>query len=128
MNFLPGVQPPTIATPLAWCFAFVEGTRFHTSFGHLVDLNRVGELAGIARSNGHVRIGALTRQAVAEHDATVAADTPLLARALPHIGHFQIRNRGTVGGSIYIEYWVPASAKDGESLCVQWRYVKATNS
>jgi carbon-monoxide dehydrogenase medium subunit len=70
------------------------------TFGHLVDLNRVDDLAGITRSNGHVRIGALTRQSTAEHDATVAADAPLVARALPHIGHFQIRNRGTVGGSI----------------------------
>jgi carbon-monoxide dehydrogenase medium subunit len=70
------------------------------SFGYLVDLNTVAGLAGIERSNGHLRIGALVRQAVAEHDATVAADAPLVARALPLIGHFQIRNRGTIGGSI----------------------------
>jgi carbon-monoxide dehydrogenase medium subunit len=70
------------------------------SFGHLVDLNKVGALGAIERQDGHVRVGAVVRQAVAEHDATVAASTPLLARALPHIGHFQIRNRGTVGGSI----------------------------
>lgn len=70
------------------------------TFGHLVDLNGVDELAGIERSNGHVRIGALTRQSTAEHDPTVIADLPLVAKALPHIGHFQIRNRGTIGGSI----------------------------
>ncbi len=70
------------------------------TFGHLVDLNKVDGLAGIERSNGHVRIGALTRQATAEHDTTVASDVPMMAKALPHIGHFQIRNRGTVGGSI----------------------------
>jgi aerobic carbon-monoxide dehydrogenase medium subunit len=70
------------------------------SFGHLVDLNRISGLSAIGRSNGHLRIGAMTRQAVAEHSADVASDAPLVARALPHIGHFQIRNRGTVGGSI----------------------------
>lgn len=70
------------------------------AFGHLVDLNRVPELGGIERSNGHVRVGALVRQAVAEHDTTLAAAAPLVSAALPHIGHFQIRNRGTVGGSI----------------------------
>lgn len=69
-------------------------------YGHLVDLNRVGELAGVEARNGHVRIGAMTRQATVEHDATVAERVPLLARAAPHIGHLQIRNRGTVGGSI----------------------------
>jgi carbon-monoxide dehydrogenase medium subunit len=37
---------------------------------------------------------------VAEHDAVVAGAAPLLAKAIPHIGHFQIRNRGTIGGSI----------------------------
>jgi carbon-monoxide dehydrogenase medium subunit len=41
----------------------------------------------------------MTRQAEAEHSADVAAAVPLLQRALPLIGHFQIRNRGTVGGS-----------------------------
>jgi carbon-monoxide dehydrogenase medium subunit len=71
-----------------------------TRFEHLIDLNRAGDLTGIARSNGDVRIGAMTRQATVEHDATIGADVPLLARATPLIGHFQIRNRGTVGGSI----------------------------
>jgi aerobic carbon-monoxide dehydrogenase medium subunit len=70
------------------------------SFGHLIDLNRISGVSDVARSNGHLRIGAMTRQAVAEHSAEVAAHAPLVARALPHIGHFQIRNRGTVGGSI----------------------------
>jgi carbon-monoxide dehydrogenase medium subunit len=70
------------------------------SFEHLVDLNGVAELTGVERTNGHVRVGAMTRQRVAEHDATVAADVPLLAAALPWIGHVQIRNRGTIGGSI----------------------------
>jgi carbon-monoxide dehydrogenase medium subunit len=71
-----------------------------TRFPHLVDLNRVDELRGVERDNGSLTIKAMTRQAVAEHDDTVAAASPLLAKALPFIGHFQIRNRGTVGGSI----------------------------
>ena len=70
-----------------------------TRFDHLIDVTAVGELQGIERVNGHVRVGAAVRQSIAEHDATVAADVPLLADALPYIGHFQIRNRGTVGGS-----------------------------
>ena len=45
-------------------------------------------------------IGAATTQAVVEHDPTVAVKVPMLARALPLIGHFQIRNRGTIGGSL----------------------------
>lgn len=70
------------------------------AFEHLVDLNKVEGLSGITRDNGTLRIGALVRQAGAEHSADVASSVPLLAKALPHIGHFQIRNRGTVGGSI----------------------------
>jgi carbon-monoxide dehydrogenase medium subunit len=71
-----------------------------TRFEHLVDITRVEELHGIARSNGSLRIASATPQAVAEHEPLVAAAVPLLGRAIPHIGHFQIRNRGTVGGSL----------------------------
>jgi carbon-monoxide dehydrogenase medium subunit len=69
-------------------------------FDRLVDLRLIDELRGVDRVNGDVRVGAMTSQTDAERDATVAADVPLLARALPLIGHFQIRNRGTIGGSI----------------------------
>jgi carbon-monoxide dehydrogenase medium subunit len=68
-------------------------------FDHLVDLNRVAGLDTIERARDHVRVGAVVRQATAERDATVAAAVPQLAKALPHVGHVQIRNRGTVGGS-----------------------------
>jgi aerobic carbon-monoxide dehydrogenase medium subunit len=71
-----------------------------TSFPHLVDVNRVPELAGIEHRDGMVAIGAVTRQAALEHDASIPAAAPLLAKAVRLIGHFQIRNRGTVGGSI----------------------------
>src|SRR5215210_4376005 len=66
-------------------------------FGHLVDVNRVDGLAGLARSDGSLRVGAVTRHRVVERDAEVARLVPLLARATAKVGHFQIRNRGTVG-------------------------------
>jgi carbon-monoxide dehydrogenase medium subunit len=69
-------------------------------FDHLVDLGRIDSLRGIERANGSVRVGAATTQAAVERSDVVAADAPLLARATPFIGHFQIRNRGTLGGSL----------------------------
>jgi carbon-monoxide dehydrogenase medium subunit len=66
----------------------------------LVDINAVPGLDGIARRNGHLEIGALVRHAQAERSPQVGAAAPLIARALPHIGHPAIRNRGTIGGSI----------------------------
>ena len=69
-------------------------------FGHLVDVRRVAGLRGAARFNGSVRVGAATTQAAVGNDAEIAAAVPLLARATPLIGHFQIRNRGTIGGSL----------------------------
>jgi carbon-monoxide dehydrogenase medium subunit len=90
-----------------------------SAFDHLVDLRRVDALRGIARTNGSVRIGATTTQAMLERSADVAAAVPLLARATPFIGHFQIRNRGTVGGSLAhadpaAEYPAAALALDAE--------------
>jgi carbon-monoxide dehydrogenase medium subunit len=66
----------------------------------LVDINAIPGLDGIARHNGQIEIGALVRHAQAERSALVAEHAPLIARALPHIGHPAIRNRGTLGGSI----------------------------
>ena len=60
----------------------------------LVDLNHVAGLDRI-EANGDVRVGALVRQRELER-----APLPLVAEALPHVGHFVTRNRGTVGGSI----------------------------
>jgi aerobic carbon-monoxide dehydrogenase medium subunit len=70
------------------------------SFGHLVDLGRIAELRGLQREDGALRIGAMTAQAAVEHDADAIGAVPLLGEALPLVGHFQIRNRGTIGGSI----------------------------
>jgi carbon-monoxide dehydrogenase medium subunit len=66
----------------------------------LVDINGVGGLDRIARKNGQVEIGALVRHAQAEHSPDIAKLAPLIARAIPHIGHPAIRNRGTIGGSV----------------------------
>ena len=66
----------------------------------LIDINGIGGLDGIALKAGKVEIGALTRHAQAERSADIAQHAPLIARALPHIGHAAIRNRGTFGGSI----------------------------
>ena len=66
----------------------------------LIDLNGIGGLAGIAVKNGAVEVGALTRHAEAERSAEIARHAPLIALAMPHIGHAAIRNRGTLGGSI----------------------------
>jgi carbon-monoxide dehydrogenase medium subunit len=66
----------------------------------LIDLNGVGGLDGIVSSNGHLEIGALVRHAQAERSAELARRAPLIALAMPHVGHPAIRNRGTIGGSV----------------------------
>jgi carbon-monoxide dehydrogenase medium subunit len=66
----------------------------------IVDINRVHGLAGMEWGQDWVRIGATVRQRTAERDAELAAALPLMTEALGHVGHFQTRNRGTVGGSI----------------------------
>jgi carbon-monoxide dehydrogenase medium subunit len=69
--------------------------------GVLVDLNKIDDLAYIrVDGDGTLRIGAMTRQSTVERDALVARHAPLLAEAMPHIAHRQIRNRGTIGGSL----------------------------
>ncbi len=65
----------------------------------LVDLNRLAWLAGIEVGDA-VRIGALCTQRDLERHAGALAACPLLALALPYVGHVATRNRGTVGGSI----------------------------
>jgi carbon-monoxide dehydrogenase medium subunit len=68
--------------------------------GVVIDINRIDGLAGIEPSaDGGLSVGALTRQRDLERSALVQDRFPVVAAAMPHIGHFQIRNRGTVGGS-----------------------------
>jgi carbon-monoxide dehydrogenase medium subunit len=67
--------------------------------GVLVDVNRVGDLAGIV-ANGGLEIGALTRQAEVERSGDVRGAAPLVADALRHVAHPPIRSRGTIGGTV----------------------------
>jgi CO/xanthine dehydrogenase FAD-binding subunit len=66
----------------------------------LVDIGRLPELGGITREGDCIVVGATTRQADAERAALIAEAVPLLAKALPWVGHPATRNRGTIGGSI----------------------------
>lgn len=67
---------------------------------HVIDLNRIGEMAYIREEDGALRIGAMTRQEMLEHSPLIAARCPLLGEATTLIGHPAIRNRGTIGGSL----------------------------
>jgi carbon-monoxide dehydrogenase medium subunit len=66
----------------------------------LIDINGLSELSSVSVTDGKVAIGAMTREYVAEDSATVGDTVPLLAAALPLIGHEAIRSRGTIGGSL----------------------------
>jgi CO/xanthine dehydrogenase FAD-binding subunit len=66
----------------------------------LIDINEVQELSYLRREDGRLRIGSLTRDAQAERSPLVREHWPLLADALRWVAHPQIRNRGTVGGSV----------------------------
>lgn len=67
---------------------------------YLIDLSQVAELKYIRTDNDTINIGTLTRQIEVERSALVKESCPLLHEAIRFIGHTQIRNRGTVGGSI----------------------------
>lgn len=67
---------------------------------HLIDLNRVPGLDGIALAGGALRIGAMTRQRALEDSDLVREHCPLMTEALTQVGHRQTRNRGTIGGSL----------------------------
>src|SRR3981189_2577317 len=66
----------------------------------LVDLRKLADLRGIRISDNGVRLGAMVRWRESEDDARLATAHPLLKAAIAHVAHYQIRNRGTVGGSI----------------------------
>ncbi len=67
---------------------------------HLIDLNKVSELAYLRFEGEHLHIGAMTRQRDIEFSSEVAQRCPILHEALNHVGHRQTRNRGTIGGSL----------------------------
>jgi carbon-monoxide dehydrogenase medium subunit len=85
----------------------------------LVDINGIAGLSGVSVRSGTVGIGALTRHVALERSSDIAKHAPLIAKAMRHIAHPAIRNRGTIGGSL--SYADPAAelpaclvALDGE--------------
>lgn len=90
------------------------------AFGHLIDIGRLTELKGVSSGDdGWLNVGACTTHATVGGDPAVREHLPLLARATPLIAHFQIRNRGTIGGAVAhadpaAEYPAVALALDAE--------------
>ena len=66
----------------------------------LIDLNRIAELSFIRQEGSALRVGAMARERHLEFDSSIEKHTPLLHEAVPFIAHPQIRNRGTLGGSL----------------------------
>jgi aerobic carbon-monoxide dehydrogenase medium subunit len=66
----------------------------------LIDIGALDELRGIARQNGVLSIGALTRHVDLQDSLDIATCAPLLKEAVSHVAHPAIRNRGTIGGSL----------------------------
>jgi carbon-monoxide dehydrogenase medium subunit len=66
----------------------------------LVDLRDVAGLGAVEQRDGELETGAMVRQRALERRAELAGELPLVAAAIPHIGHREVRNRGTIGGSI----------------------------
>jgi CO/xanthine dehydrogenase FAD-binding subunit len=67
---------------------------------HIIDLGRLPSLDHVTRDDGQLSIGAMTRQATVAASSVVQSGWPVLTEALAFVGHPQIRNRGTVGGSV----------------------------
>jgi carbon-monoxide dehydrogenase medium subunit len=66
---------------------------------HLIDINRIPDLAGIRVAADTVELGAMTRQSDLQASAALAEVAPIVRDALAHVGHVQTRSRGTIGGS-----------------------------
>jgi carbon-monoxide dehydrogenase medium subunit len=66
---------------------------------HLIDLNKMPGMSGISVGENRIEIGAMTRQADLHHSREIAQHLPVMVEALDHVGHFQTRSRGTIGGS-----------------------------
>ncbi len=89
------------AKPLAGGQSLIPAMNFRVlQTALLVDLNRLTILDAIRQVDGELRIGAMTRQRRVERDPLVAQLAPLLHETMPYIAHPQIRNRGTLGGSL----------------------------
>lgn len=71
-----------------------------THFENLIDISMVDELRGVEVRDQTIWVKAATTHAAVGRDADIACAVPLLTRVTPHIGHFQIRNRGTLGRAV----------------------------
>jgi carbon-monoxide dehydrogenase medium subunit len=67
---------------------------------HVIDVNGVEDLSKLTVKDGRICLGSMVRQATLERSPLVAEACPLLAEAVPLIASPQVRNRGTVGGSL----------------------------
>src|ERR1700688_2265182 len=87
----------------------------------LIDINRIEGLGAIRpRDGGGACVGALARYRTLERDSGFADIFPLIAEALPHIAHPQIRNRGTIGGNL--SHADPASELPAISVALGARF------
>lgn len=93
----------------------------------IIDVNRVPGLDRVFTTrDGGSSIGALTRQRSLERNVGLHQEQPLLAAAVPLIGHFQIRNRGTVGGSLV--HADPAAELPAVATCLGADFVLQSSS
>jgi len=89
------------AKPLAGGQSLIPAMNFRLARpAILIDLDRVRELAFMSAGPDGLRLGAMTRQRDVERSPLAARAAPLLHETLPFIAHPQIRNRGTIGGSL----------------------------
>ncbi|HTR39620.1 MAG TPA: xanthine dehydrogenase family protein subunit M [Bryobacteraceae bacterium] len=92
--------------------------------GQLVDIGRIADLNYIREDKGVLRIGATTTHYEVESSAAVRSRCPLLAEAASFIGDIQVRNRGTIGGSL--AHADPAADYPASLLALEGRVVLAT--
>lgn len=89
------------AKPLAGGQSLIPAMNFRLARpAALVDLGGVAELRYVRAEGGVLAVGAMTSHAELERSDAVARLAPLMAEAMPHVAHPQVRNRGTVGGSL----------------------------
>jgi CO/xanthine dehydrogenase FAD-binding subunit len=88
----------------------------------VIDINRLSDLVyATPGADGTLAMGALTRQRAIERSSLIRAHHPLLAAMMPFIGHVQIRNRGTIGGSLV--HADPAAELPALSLALEAKFV-----
>jgi carbon-monoxide dehydrogenase medium subunit len=90
----------------------------------LIDIGALDELKGISVNGDTVRIGALVRHVDLERSPEIAAHAPLLKKAIAHVAHPAIRNRGTIGGNL--AHADPASELPACAVALQARMIVAT--